>query len=319
MPAAVVERLTAIHARQWARNTVLATHWDDTTRALASAGITIITLKGMALIHEVYADPGVRPMADIDLLVPPRDATRAIATLVDTGYRHGDAALCDEQARRSFRQLVRDGAVVDLHWHLGRYPRVERAIRLDHDAVWKGARPLTTSSLTLGREHLLLHLAYHLTFGSEFGRLLWFTDIVAVLDAWADTMAWPSFVAEARRAGLAGAAHYALAAAAMLDGRVPPDVLDELAPSRWRRAARDACLGGLTPPSVRGGVSSWRAYLAETLLVDDIGDLGSVLAWTAFPSAAWLREHYGATSRWQRAAWRAMHPFRVAWLAARQR
>lgn len=319
VPRTAVDRFAAVYARQWARNTVLAEHWNDTTRALSSAGVAVITLKGMALVREVYPDLGVRPMVDIDLLVRPHDAARAIATLIDLGYRHGDAALCEEQAARSFRQLVRDGAVVDLHWHLGRYPRVERAIRIDHDAVWDRARPLTASSLALGREHGLLHLVHHVTYGSEFGRLVWFTDIAAVVDAWAEAIDRPALIADARRWGLAGATHDALAAAAALGGRVPPDVLAALAPSHVRRAALDTCLGGLRPTSLAGGLPPWRTYLAETLLVDRLADLGRVLGWTAFPSATWLREHYGATSRWQRASWRAMHPFRVAWLAARQR
>jgi hypothetical protein len=94
-------------------------------------------------------------------------------------------------------------------------------------------------------------------------------------------------------------------------------VLSALAPSALRRVVRDACLGGLAPPSVRGDLSPGRVYLAETLLVDAVGDLLRVLAWTAFPSAAWLRAHYGATSTWRLGVWRAMHPLRIAWLAAR--
>jgi hypothetical protein len=318
VPAGAAERLKTIHAHQWARNTVLATRWSEATRAMSAAGVSVITLKGMALVHEVYRDFGVRPMADIDLLVRPRDAPRAIDALLALGYHHGDAALCDEQDGRSFRQLARDGTVIDLHWHLGRYPRVESAVRLDHDALWDGARRLTASSLALSREHLLLHLAYHLTFGSEFGRLVWFTDIAAAVDAWNETIAWPALVADARRWGLAGATHYALAAARLLGAAVPAGVLAALAPSPARRAVRDACLGGLTAPSIRGGLPTWRIYLAETVLVDDVADVARVLAWTAFPSAAWLRAHYGTQSRWGLRAWRAMHPFRVAWLAARQ-
>jgi hypothetical protein len=251
--------------------------------------------------------------------VHPSTATRAIAALVGIGYHSGDAALCEAQDARSFRQLVRAGTVIDLHWHLGRYPRVECAVHLDHDALWADARPLGAGgpSLALSREHLLLHLAYHLTFGSEFGRLIWFTDIAAVLDAWVDDIAWPSLVTDARRWGLAGATHYALAAAALLGAAVPADVLTTLAPSRLRRTLRDACLGGLTPPSVRAPIATARLYLAETLLVDEVRDVLRVLGWTAFPSATWLRSHYGTSSPWGLRVWRALHPLRIAWLAAR--
>jgi len=42
----------------------------DMARALAAADIEAVFLKGTALCHTAYADPGLRPMDDIDLLVP---------------------------------------------------------------------------------------------------------------------------------------------------------------------------------------------------------------------------------------------------------
>ena len=39
--------------------------------AFEQAGIDAVVLKGLALIARFYRDPGVRPMADVDVLVPP--------------------------------------------------------------------------------------------------------------------------------------------------------------------------------------------------------------------------------------------------------
>src|SRR5580765_7708769 len=46
-------------------------------RAFEQAGIDAVVLKGLALIARFYRDPGLRPMADVDVLVPASDVERA--------------------------------------------------------------------------------------------------------------------------------------------------------------------------------------------------------------------------------------------------
>src|SRR5215831_10266794 len=56
-------------------------------QGLEGAGIDAVVLKGLALVARFYRDPGLRPMADVDVLVPARDAARAGAVAESLGLR----------------------------------------------------------------------------------------------------------------------------------------------------------------------------------------------------------------------------------------
>ena len=58
----------------------------ETLRALSERGIEALVLKGGALAHLVYPEPGLRPMEDIDILVAPDCAALAREVLLSLGY-----------------------------------------------------------------------------------------------------------------------------------------------------------------------------------------------------------------------------------------
>jgi Uncharacterised nucleotidyltransferase len=315
--------LTGLARSTWATNVVLASHWGEVTAALRGAGVETLTLKGMALAHTVYADPGLRPMADVDLLVRPADRAVALATLRALGYRTPGESADRHGASRGFAELVRDGTRVDLHWHAARYLRFEGIVEVDHDGLWSRACPLVTPdgrSLALSPEDLLLHLVLHLTLGSDFARLLWFADIDAVVRRFAGGLDWERLVAEARRWRIRALAGWTLGVVAASFGTPLPSALrDRLGAGRLRRAAVTARIGASMPPSLGGALDDTRVYPAQTLLMDRARDVLRVLAWTFFPSSMWLRDHYTLGAGWQVPLYRAVHPLRVCWLAARPR
>src|SRR3954451_2652105 len=74
---------TTQHAHAAAvRGRVLA----NVRRAMAQATEPVLVLKGAALAHLVYGDPGLRPMRDVDLLVPTADTRRAVDLLTRCGF-----------------------------------------------------------------------------------------------------------------------------------------------------------------------------------------------------------------------------------------
>ena len=322
VPPDTRSRLTGVARSVWATNAVLADRWSEATTALGGAGVESLTLKGMVLAHTVYPEPWLRPMADIDLLVRPEARTAALAALHALGYRTPGPAADLHAASRSFAELVRDGTRIDLHWHLARYLRFEGIVEVDHDGLWRRARAFATSggrSLALGPEDLVLHLVLHLTLGSDFARVLWYADIDAVLRHFEAELDWDRVIAEAGRWRIRALVGWALGVVHRSFGApVPPRVLQELAQDRLRRAAVTRCIGSSVPPSLGTGLADARVYPAQTLLMDRAADTLRVLRWTFFPSRPWLRLHYELDSPWQIPIFRAVHPLRVCWLAAKQ-
>lgn len=297
---------------------MLVERWKEVHALLRHAGVTTITHKGLALVHTVYGDLGWRPMADIDVLVRPADVAAARRALEQAGYRTHHGAVEDAQSFRSFLMLVRESTVIDLHWHLAHYTRFDGIVQVDHEGVWRRARRFTagdTEALTLSPEDTLLHLALHLTLGSEFGRLIWFTDIEALVRRHA--LDWDRVLDEADRWRVRTLVGYTLGVVrAAFNAPVPPVVLERLGPRPLRRTILDACVGITSPPSLRA-IGASRIYLAEALLMDRVRHVLTVLWTSVCPSSTWVKLHYEVTSRWRIALYRLVHPVRVAYLAVR--
>jgi Uncharacterised nucleotidyltransferase len=322
LPSEAQRRLAAGAQSAWARGAVLAARWGEATSALRDAGVETLTLKGIALAHTVYPEPGLRPMADIDLLVRAADRLRAIETLGRLGYRTPGSEAERLGESRCFAELVRDGVLLDLHWDIARYLRFDSVVRVDHEGLWNRALPLVLAegrSLALCPEDMLLHLVLHLTLGSDFARVLWYADIDALIRRHAAELDWRRVVDEARRWRIGALLDWTLGVVSASFGTpLPAGRAERLSPGRLRRAAVVACIDSSWPPSLGSSLSEARIYPAQTLLMDRGVDVLRVLAWTFFPTGTWLRLHYSIEARWQVPLYRAVHPVRVCWRIARQ-
>jgi len=152
--------------------------------SLAGAGLDIVLLKGADLRLRVYPDPAVRPMTDLDLLVPPEQAGRARSLLTGLGYTP-----LEPEPRPGF--LERFGHAlglqpppefslyVDLHWEiregLGYYRLPYEVIKPRLQEVLFHGLPLKV----LAPEHLLIHLCLHTYW--EFSQWRQFLDLALAI------------------------------------------------------------------------------------------------------------------------------------------
>ncbi len=98
------------------------------SQALADAGIRHLWLKGIALAATVYPLPTLRPMGDLDVLVPLQDREQALVSVQSLGYHFvddGRALLspADELTRKLdhhywLRGGTNDLVSLELHYHL---------------------------------------------------------------------------------------------------------------------------------------------------------------------------------------------------------
>lgn len=156
--------------------------------ALHGAGLPFLVLKGLPLACEIYPHPGLRPIGDLDLLVPRAAVDDALEALRDRGYQPRPGSLPVGFFRRHHFHitLVREGQrglPVELHWDtqpsfsLSRIPVAE---------FWARARPLAIRGADLtvpGREESFLYLSQHLMrHVLSFGPRTWDDPVGALLE-----------------------------------------------------------------------------------------------------------------------------------------
>jgi hypothetical protein len=113
-----------VHRFGWARTQLLLAAMIPKVEALEHAGISTLLLKGAALVADTRLDAGMRPMNDVDVLVPTARRRAAIDALLGAGLvpvGEVPAWYVAEYAPRfvpshGFRDA--DDRQLDLHWHV---------------------------------------------------------------------------------------------------------------------------------------------------------------------------------------------------------
>jgi len=85
--------------------------------------IPVVILKGAALATTIYPNPALRPLSDIDLLIPRQHLEPAVQALKSLGYREPYPEMAPELNRAiHYHTHLRGGpqqsVAVELHWNL---------------------------------------------------------------------------------------------------------------------------------------------------------------------------------------------------------
>ena len=235
----------------WTRNQLRLHAIAPVLRALNAARIPVMALKGAALFASCIDDFSLRPMDDIDLMVPFEQLTRAVELFGDHGF---DPVGCPGWAFEAISQSMpgypfQDEADhgIDLHWHM-----LHRDQRKKADAIfWQDARLAQLAGvdvLTPSLSHQMLHAIVHAAESNPIATLRWAADALTMLRRERDEeFDWGVLVREARDRHLAAPVHDALwVLAHQFDIAVPKEVLSGLRQSSrtlerlefaWRRIA----------------------------------------------------------------------------------
>ncbi|MEQ1871687.1 MAG: nucleotidyltransferase family protein [Vicinamibacterales bacterium] len=180
----------------WAANQRRMMQVGPVVAALHAASIPTMLLKGMALAQHYYQNVGLRPMDDVDLLVPFESAHQAIDVLRRLSWRplgaNADPALGHA---RSF--VHSSGCQIDLHWH----SQWEFCGRDDDAEIWAHSE-----TATIGRTHvrvvsaadLLLQTIVHGCRWNSVPPIRWVADALLVVRQQEHRVEWPRFVSQVR-------------------------------------------------------------------------------------------------------------------------
>ena len=288
LPPPVSRQLQALYVRHRRANEVRLTVLREVLEALEDADILPTVLKGPLLIDRVYADPGLRPMADLDLLVPPEQVIRAQHLLEDMGFIP-PAPISEFVLRRrhhlSPAVRVVDGVVVQVEVHLDALgPRLGLSLQVHgraKDAVAFNVGGIRAYSLP--PDEMLWHLCRH-SVGLRHGfRLIWAADVVGFAETFLSAIDW---VRIERRYP------FVLSALSLYHCLSP-------IPERVLRTA--GVNVARTPKKIGEDYRGWGAARARTW--DSLTGRVRFLARTLNPPEWWLRLNYGTgtipTGAWQ--------------------
>ncbi|MCW5889822.1 MAG: nucleotidyltransferase family protein [bacterium] len=174
-------RLAGVYRWHWVRTQLQVRAAAQVLDRLTAAGVPTLVLKGGAVGPRYYGDQGVRPMDDLDVLVPPAHAAAAVALLRGDGWT---ARRPDVERRLQFRHSAdlqhADGGAVDLHWRVFN----EFGGTLDEDAAsWDAAEPLRLAGrdtrALCATDELLLACGHGLRW-SPVAPVRWLADVATI-------------------------------------------------------------------------------------------------------------------------------------------
>lgn len=202
--------------------------------------ITMVPIKGVSLLADIYIDMPLRLMVDIDILIPEKEIEEAKKIFFNLGYNLDLGGLKEEywlkkQCHITFsKKENKELSLVDVHFGLD-FKRKNRNIL---PRLWQRLSVVNIDERRinlLSPEDQFFSLALH---QRRFGKTLCLKgifDIVLLLKKYLD-FNWDYVLEECKRAGMCSTVYFTLAEAMLfLDADIPSDFLKKISIPGWKR------------------------------------------------------------------------------------
>lgn len=222
-----MDKLRGVYKRAWYDNQLLLHRLSGVLKTLAASGIETMVLKGAALSVMYYPEPWLRPMTDVDILVPSSKVRSTMEVLQASGHRPEHRipeSLPDFTYALSF--MLDQTRVLDLHCRI----MLECRWNSPDEDLWRGALPLDilgATTLALNPTDQLLHVCVNATRWENAPQVRWIADAVTIMNK--SEIDWNHLKAQALKL------HLVLPLRETLhylhfehDAPIPPHLLEEL-------------------------------------------------------------------------------------------
>ena len=240
--------------------------------------ITIALLKGAALLAVLYKHPGLRIMADLDLLIKEGDFSRTKAILEQLGYAEVAAAklhFCRQEYNyESIFSKILPGdipLIVEIHHVLG----YSRPHKISFPELWErivtvgdGNQKITL----LSKEDIFLHLSLHLKRHIRKLSLKFLVDISELLKNYNDDLDWRYIIKYAQKNRIVSIVYFSIYLAEELLGTNKRsrhiEIIGALVPSVVKRKLIHYAINKYNFFSL----AKWRCIMVRLLLFDNFSD-----------------------------------------------
>jgi hypothetical protein len=249
IPQWVMKQLQQWYSISAIKNMNLYLKLKEVLEVFLKHSIPIIILKGSALAPLVYNDLAIRPMVDLDLLVPENKLDAADLLLQQLHYTPVETLRSKEWYRNQHHHLIPYKApdqslVIEIHRHITP-PWVSNITPIEE--FWQRAQPVQIASMTpliLSPEDLLLHTIIHLSQVDGFvGKIRALCDIAEIVKRYKSEIDWEGLTDYTKRYGIERYVYYALWLAWDIVGaEIPISVFDDFTAGDKASYVEDAFL-----------------------------------------------------------------------------
>lgn len=192
-------RLKGTYRRAWCEAQSRFEQAGKVLTLLQEHGIETLLIKGIPLAISYYGNETLRPMADLDVVVPHGKAAQAIKLLEKAGWARGSYARDEHLVFHHAMQFFWPaGGELDLHWHVLTECRSPAA----DEHFWRNSEPLTVKGVKtrqLGHTDMFLHTVIHGVRWNPEPPIRWIADAAMILRRTDREIEWDEILAFADR------------------------------------------------------------------------------------------------------------------------
>ena len=197
IPETARRQLHSLFLRNGHAHNIRRTAISEIVLAFSQNNINTLLLKGIALANTIYSSPALRPMRDIDLLVPEQDIEKAVFLLKQLGYRQEKCDVISENHHHlhPIKKTVQ-GLPITVEIHRRLFPPGVTDTNWSFNELWNSRTPVnldTVPAMMPGLEFSLIYLYLHglrapLTY--EPFRLIHIADIMSFVESFCEKIDW---------------------------------------------------------------------------------------------------------------------------------
>jgi hypothetical protein len=304
IPEAAQNALREAYATTWMNNQRILSELSTLARLFQQADIPAVVLKGACFVLTLYPDIGLRPMSDLDIMVPKARVTEAVQIAAGLGYLDAaPEAVPGMNARVNHHVWLQKpdapAHLLEIHYSLVADQGFTFAVPVDW--FWEQAQPIEAklqqeypALLMLSAEAQILYAAAHATLQHGFKEtpLRWFYDFDRLARRYSHQIDWQALIEQAQHLEWGSAlGAYAAETVKYFETPIPINIQETLAGLSDRHSH-------LVQSQKQAAATQTLSELQAIAKLQGVEKLSKLIALLT-PTPAYMRWRYGLEKNWQ--------------------